>query len=298
MKKQVRLNSILGLAVMFGLLAYAPQPSFASCKNSGGSSGSSKFGSQVNGGSVTICAAAVAVTPARSAVVNKTVKVVAKTVSKPVSKSVSKTMMPPKPAAKAVFRKTPSPKVATKPVVKVVSKSVVKKKTLTKMVSKPSVANKTSAMADFTPASVFGAVYPSTDLSVGQQASFVSSAVQHYRTGSLLGLPTEVRFTPVQVLWNFGDGSGGSGSYAPHAFDSAGVHQIEVRVVYAISYRVKGSIAWIAEPDTITLADDLQVQVSAGSQLEPADQIDAEAGARVLLVGQDCLSKPGSFGCN
>ena len=288
MTNRVRLNSIIGLALMLSLLAVTPAPTFASCRNSGGSSGSSKFGSQVNGGSVTICASAVAVTPARSATVKTPVKVAtrvaAKVIAKVVSKPVAKTITKPKTA----FHKISTPKVVAKP--------VIKKKVATKVISKPSTSNKTAAAADFTPAAVNGNVYPSNELSLGQQASFVSSAVQHYRSGTLLGLPTEVRFTPISVSWNFGDGNSGTGGYAPHSFGSAGVHQVQMRVIYAISYRVKGSVAWISEPDSITVADDLLVNVAAGGGQAVA--IEAEADSRVLLVGQGCLQNPGSFGCN
>lgn len=293
MTNRVTLNSLIGLAIMFSLLAVAPSPSFAGCRNSGASSGSSKFSSQVNGGSVTICASAVAVTPARSATVKTPVKVVAK------GKSVAS--VPVKAPLKNAVKATVKPKIAfhrlpvAKP--KTISKLVTKKKIVAKIISKPSTANKTSAAADFTPASVSGSVYPSNELALGQQASFVSSAVQHYRAGTLLGLPTEVRFTPISVSWNFGDGSGGAGSYLAHAFSATGSHLVQVQVVYSVSYRVKGSVVWIAEPDSITVADDLVVEVSAGSATgETASE--PTAGNRVLLVGQNCLSNPGSFGCN
>ena len=269
---------------MLSLLAAAPQPSLASCKNSGGSQGANKLGSQVNGGSVTICASAVAVTPARKTVLKTPTKVTAKAVTKPVEK-------PAKPAVKSVpaFHKIAKPISKPKP--------VVKKKATTQVISKPGTANKTSAAADFTPAAVNGNVYPSTELTVGQQASFTSTAVQHYRTGKLLDLSTDVRFTPVSVSWNFGDGSAATGSYAPHTFNEAGVHQVQVLVMYSVSYRVKGSLAWIAEPDTITVADDLLVQVSSGFDFSEQPEVLASENRKVLLVAQDCLAKPGSFGC-
>ena len=274
---------------MLSLLAVAPAPSFAGCKNSGGSWGSSKFGSQVSGGSVTICASAVAVTPARSAVVKTPVKSIAKT----------KTVYKVSPAIKNVpaFHKISTPISAPKTVTKPAAKLAVKKKAATKIISKPSTANKTSAAASFTPSGVSGNVYPSNELSIGQQASFTSSAVQHYRSGTLLGTPTEVRFTPVSVIWDFGDGSSGTGSYAPHTFTTAGAHQVQVRVVYAVSYRVRGSVTWIAEPDAITVADDLMVAVSAGANYPIDSSSNSASNSKVLLVGQDCLVNPGSFGC-
>jgi hypothetical protein len=183
-------------------------------------------------------------------------------------------------------------------VIKPVVRITVEKKVATKVISKPSSANKTAAVASFTPAGVTGNVYPSSELLVGQQASFSSSAVLHYRAGKLLGVPTQVRFTPTSVFWDFGDGNSGSGSYVPHAFTSTGTHQVQVRVVYLVSYRVRGSLAWIAEPDSITVADNLLVDVAAGASY-PGDAAGySGANSKVLLVGQDCLANPGRFGCN
>lgn len=293
MTNRVTINSLLGLAIMLSLLAVAPSPSFAGCRNSGSSSGTSKFSSQVNGGSVTICASAVAVTPARSATVKTPIKVVAKTkalVSVPVRNALNKAAKP-KVNAKITFHRMPAPKPKAMP------KPVIKKKIVAKIIAKPSTANKTSAAADFTPAAVNGNVYPSTELSLGQQATFVANAVQHYRAGTLLGLPTEVRFTPISVSWNFGDGNGGLGSYSAHAFTAPGSHLVQVQVVYSVSYRVKGNVVWVAEPDSITVADDLVVAVSAGAATG-GTALEPTAGNRVLLVGQNCLSNPGSFGCN
>jgi hypothetical protein len=111
-------------------------------------------------------------------------------------------------------------------------------------------------------------------------------------------MPTEVRFTPVSVAWDFGDGYLVSGAYVGHAFASAGTHPVSVRVVYAVSYRLKGSATWIAEPDTITLSDELEVNVSVNSGSGSNGNQDQPAGNRVLLVGGDCLTRPTSFGCN
>jgi hypothetical protein len=290
MTNLARLHSIIGLTVMLSLLAVTPAPSFASCRNSGGSQGSSKYGSQVNGGSVTICASAVAVTPARKTVVKAPVKVVAKTApksgAKPAAKAVAKPVLKSVPAFHKIVKPTTSPK------------PVIKKKVTAKVIAKPGSTNTTSATADFTPAGVNGNVYPSNELAVGQQASFTSTAVKHYRTGKLLDLPTEVQFTPISVTWNFGDGSAAIGAYTPHVFSEAGVHQVQVLVVYSVNYRVKGSLAWVAEPDTITVADEILVDVSADAELGAQPEFEETDDPRVLLVGQDCLSNPGSFGCN
>lgn len=278
---QVKFNSLIGLFVMLSLLAFSPQPSFAGCKNSGGSSGSSKFGSQVQGSSVTICASAVQVSPARSAKLKSTISS-AKLVAAPI-----------KPAAKpAVFRKRFSPAVAIKP------KLVIAKKTAARIVSKPSKRNATAEVAAFTPAAVDGRVFPSNQLNVGQQASFSSSATQHFRMGTLLNLPTEVRFTPTSIYWDFGGGALLAGSSVDRVFSSAGVYPVQLRVIYAVSYRIKGSSAWISEPDTITLADEFLIDVSDTGGDDQQVDVEPLAAKRYLLVGQDCLQNPGSFGCN
>lgn len=283
MMHPVKMNSILGLAVMLSLLSFAPQPSYAACKNSGGSSGSNKVGSQVHGSSVTICASAVMISPARSV----TIKAVVKT-AKPAPTQAVK----PVPRLIPAFHKPPVRAQAPKP------KVIVTKKTTTKVVSKPSTKNATAAAAQFSPAALAANVYPSNQLAVGQQASFEAGAVQHYRTGTLLNLPTEVRFTPLSVAWNFGAGQYLTGAHVGHVFYSAGTHPVQVRVVYAVSYRIKGSPTWISEPDTITLADDMSVDVSASSITEIWPNEMPSAPRKVLLVGQDCIENPGTFGCN
>ena len=281
-----RASSFLGLALMFSLLTVMPDPSFAACKNAGGTSGNHKLGSQVNGSSVTICASAVTVNPARTAVVVKPIKQAPKPIAKPVV------------AKKAIFRKQPIA-APRQPVIKTVSKPVAKTKPLTKINSKTKTLsgskNVTSASAKFTPTGVTGMVYPSNQLGVGQVASFVSSAVVHYRSGILLAQPTEVRFTPVAIDWDFGAGVSGTGNSLSFVYDRQGTFAVQVKVRYAVAYRFKGSSQWIAEPDQIEVSDDLFVEVS---ELVSDEQPEAEAQRRVLLVGESCLERPGSFGCN
>ena len=285
----VKFNSILGLAVMLSLLVFAPPPSFASCKNSGGTSGSNKFGSQVNGGSVTICASAVSVTPARST----TLKVLAKPMPKVAAKPAAKPSVTRAAQATLGFHKlappVAKPKLPTKP---------KPTKATSKVISKPSAANRTSAAADFTPAANQTSVYPSNQLSIGQQARFVSSAVQHFRTGILLNLPTEVRFTPVSVSWDFGDGNLFAGTTVGYSFGSAGPRTVTAQVTYSISYRVRGSSKWIAEPDTITLADQIAVVVAGNSNSNFIANEPTAPRGKTLLVGTDCLEIPSAFGCN
>ncbi len=285
---------------MISLLVFAPEPSFAACRNSGGSSGSNSVGSQVNGSSVTICASALAVVPARTSVVKSKVVVKAKPTPVKAPAVFRRTQAPLKPKVTSIVSK-PKPNLVQAPVVK--PKVPTTTKIVNSVLTAPGSTSKSSATADFSPAAVSANVYPSDQLVVGQTASFSSSALQHFKSGTLLNLPTEVRFTPISVDWDFqGEGetqsSAGRGSYVNHVFSSAGLFQVQVMATYAVSYRLRGSLDWIAEPETISMVDDLLIYVSG----DGAEQTDVPAVTaperRVRLVSGDCLKRPGSFGCN
>ncbi|MBP7835271.1 MAG: PKD domain-containing protein [Rhodoluna sp.] len=300
MKPQLKINSFVGFGLMISLLVFAPEPSFAACRNSGGSSGNNSVGSQVNGSSVTICASALAVVPARTSVVKSKVVVKAKPTPAKAPAVFRRTQAPLQPKVMAPISK-PKPKVLIAPAAK--PKVAAQTKVVSNLVTAPGSASKSSATADFSPAAVSANVYPSDQLVVGQTASFSSSALQHFKSGTLLNLPTEVRFTPISVDWDFqGEGetqaSAGRGSYVNHVFSSAGLFQVQVMATYAVSYRLRGSLDWIAEPETISMVDELLIYVSG----DGAEQTDVPAitapERQVRLVSGDCLKRPGSFGCH
>lgn len=282
-----RIHSLLAMALMLCLVAAVPQPTWASCKNSGGSAGSHRIGSQVSSGSVTICASAVSVTPARTATVPAKPKVIAK--PKTVTPKVTK-IIPPvhrKPAAQPI-------KLAPKPAKKIVVKQPAKATPKPTVKTIPGSASTSASSAMFTPAGVTASVFPSSELSLGQVASFSSNPMVHFRAGSVLNLPTEVRFTPVSTTWILDGEVIGVGNSAYYSFAELGSHQVSVEVVYSVAYRVRGSALWIGEPDSITVLDDLSLQVS--TEADTWDYPEPPPG-RALLVGSDCLAQPGSFGC-
>lgn len=273
---------------MLSLVSFVPSPTWAACKNSGGSAGSQKFGSQVSGNSVTICAAAEQVTPARTAVVKSPPKIMAKVVVKTVA---------PK---KAVFRRQP-PRVVPAPAPKppIVSKRITKvvAKAKPKLITKLGSTNLTADSASFSPAQAIANVHPSNQLAIGQVATFSVLANTHFRSGSLLGSPTEVRFTPIATSWVFSQGSAGSGNTLHLAFDSTGTHTVQVAVTYSVAYRYKGLQNWVSEPDTIQVVDDLFVEVSESSSGQGIDE-GTQGSRRVLLVGEGCPARSVLFGCD
>lgn len=274
---------VLAAALVVSMLLFVPESATAGCKNAGGSVGARKYSSQVNGQAVSICSAAIAVTPARTAVVIKKVQVAAP--AKPIAR-VS-------PAQLARLKQLGFTETAKPKVVKLAKPKV---KTLKKVIKKSGTTTSTNGVIDFTPATPGIRVSPSHNLTLGQSATFSSTVGVHHRSGLLNRVPTEVRFTPVGYRWDMDDGADFTAAAAQHSFGSSGEYAVTLSVRFAIAYRVRGGVSWIADPDQIEMTSQKQITVSDADQsasTEPA----AEANNRVLLVGETCLAKPGTFGC-
>jgi hypothetical protein len=136
-------------------------------------------------------------------------------------------------------------------------------------------------------------------LVVGTPTNFFASASTHTSSGSLLGAPAEVRFTPVGYTWDYGDGStgtssGGGASWAAlglaefsetstsHVFESSGTLTIGLSVSYAAEYRFAGG-------EWRTVEGLLEVPG------EPMTAIADRAGT--VLVAEACAANPTGPGC-
>jgi hypothetical protein len=211
-----------------------------------------------------------------------------------------------KKSAPAVFRRPQTPiQIRTMfPVATVTKpKPSLKKPTVKKLSTFPGSTSKYAASADFSPVGPVASVFPSSQLTLGQTATFRSSASQHFQVGTLLSQPTEVRFTPVAIDWLFDPlepdrAVSFSGESVSHAFTSEGLHEVQLRATYTVSYRVRGGLSWISEPDSISLSDTIEVFVSDGSEAPPAAEATKPPRQKVRLVAQNCLERPGSFGCD
>jgi len=305
-----RLHTVLGLALIFSLMGFAPAPSWAGCKNSGGGGSSFNYGSEVAGTAVTICGNSSVVVPARSSTTTKPAP-------KPVSKTVTK--VPAKPALKAPLKAArpltmadiralirisdisspkqivvakPKPKPAPKPavIVKVPAKAV------SVLSSTPASASASSGSANFSPDEASAAVSPSSDLSVGELATFYSDPKVHYRLGAVLGHAAEVRFSPVQTSWQFGDGLSGSGAQATHSF-SSGNFDVRVTITYAVFYRLVGQLVWILDPGQIQMPAVVQVSVGDSSNWSPPEEEPLPTSKLPYLVSANCLANTSSVGC-
>jgi hypothetical protein len=136
-------------------------------------------------------------------------------------------------------------------------------------------------------------------LVVGIPTNFFAAARTHISSGSLLGAPAEVRFTPVGYMWDYGDGSTGTSSSGgaswaalglaefsetstSHVFESSGTLTIGLSVSYAAEYRFAGG-EWRSVEGLLQVPG------------EPMTAIADRAGT--VLVAEACAANPTGPGC-
>jgi len=133
----------------------------------------------------------------------------------------------------------------------------------------------------------------------GLETNFIASAGEREQTGTLLGQPVTVHFTPVAYDWIYGDGSGqtvatpgqswaasGLPDFAKtatsHAYEDRGTYTVTVTVEFAARYEFAGQ-GWSDIPGTLGLTSDpITVTVK---------------GVKTVLVGQTCDENPSGPGC-
>lgn len=287
-------NFLLAAALAMSMASFVPHNAMAACKNVGGSVGSYKYSSEVKGRSVTVCASALRVTPARTVVVNKKVLVAKPSKTKPKVSAAYKQLMkqlgfvtPKKQSVTSVKKIVKKPKQK----IKLVPKASQKK------VTKPGTVTNVKGASIFSPSAVSASVRPARTLKIWETANFAVSPTVQFRSGMVNQVPTTVRFTPVDVVWNFKDGTVAQGSSVFHSFMATGIFAVSYSVKFAVAYRVQGKKTWINEPDFISLPGKLPILI-ADTPMGPNPEISNSPNPRkVLLVGSDCESKPGSFGC-
>jgi hypothetical protein len=163
----------------------------------------------------------------------------------------------------------------------------------------PSLVVRISDLVNFKPAASTAGMEPSGWTLVGLPTNFFATASAHIRSGSLLGFPAEVRFTPAGYRWDYGDGSarnstsGGAGwaqlglpefseTTTSHSFSDRATRVITLTVNYSAAYRFAGR-GWRAVSGTLAV---------------PADPLTAVVGdAQTVLVGRDCVRNPSGPGC-
>jgi hypothetical protein len=154
-------------------------------------------------------------------------------------------------------------------------------------------------IASFRPATPGNGMEPAGWAIEGLPANFVAAASVEVVSGTLLGQPADVRFTPVGYRWAHSDGavveastSGAtwaalglrefSNTATSHVYAASGVYTVELEVVLRAEYRFAGS-AWRAIAGTLTVAGEPQ-RVLVG-------EVDT------VLTRGDCNANPTGPGC-
>ncbi len=154
-------------------------------------------------------------------------------------------------------------------------------------------------LAVFRPRPAIQYMQPDGWMVVGLPTNFVAVIERHVVSGTLLGAPADVRFTPQAYRWRYGDGSaarlGTTGASwqalglrefdatpTSHIFRASGTYVIELDVEYTAEYRFAGG-SWTPMSGVIVL---------------PANDLIATAGEAVtVLVDRDCARAPAGPGC-
>jgi hypothetical protein len=133
----------------------------------------------------------------------------------------------------------------------------------------------------------------------GLETNFYALTRTHVVTGTLLGRPAAVRFTPVGFHWDYGDGARVTRGTAGGSWASRGQHEFEhtptshrytrdgdytIRLVidFAAEYRFDGSVFHPISGVIPLRANDLRITVQ---------------GATTVLVERDCEVDPTGPGC-
>jgi hypothetical protein len=157
-----------------------------------------------------------------------------------------------------------------------------------------------SDIASFAPRAAVQFMQPDRWMVVGLPTNFYAQIDRHVVSGTLLGQPADVRFTPRAYNWSYGDGttalSGTPGNtwqalglaeFDPtatsHVYTVEGTYVIDLTVLYTAEYRWAGG-AWTPIAGRVEL---------------PANPLVAEAtsDAVTVLVDRDCTRAPVGPGC-
>lgn len=298
-------------AIMMSTYQLTPMPVWA-CTAS--SAGGFAYSSNTGPTSVTVCAKSVTITrtaatpvktPAVKAPIPKapvTKAPVAKPSPKPTPAKVIALLTPIKKGVPAALKK-PVPKIVAKPVAKSAPKPVAsptkpKASEIAAVNKGASSAASAAGEVSFSPSPISVSA-SATNAAVGQAVEFWANSSTHYRSGVLLGKATDVRFTPIETVWNSDQGQSSVGATVSWSFGSPGAVEVAARVTYSVSYQIAGASGWVSSGE-IAVSDSVGLVVLEGS--EPPREgtliFDDQPSKIVRLVGNNCISRSAVFGCN
>lgn len=153
-------------------------------------------------------------------------------------------------------------------------------------------------VAQFAPAPVTTTAEPGNVGVVGMPTNFVATVAAHTATGTLLDRPVTVRFTPVRVVFDHGDGTTavtpdggrtwsmlGQAPFTPtetsHTYARRGTYSTRTTVAYTAQVDVGGG--WFAVPGELSI--------------EGASRDIRIYEATTALVARTCEERPAAVGC-
>lgn len=133
---------------------------------------------------------------------------------------------------------------------------------------------------------------------VGMPANFVTAASEQQLTGTLLGYPVTVRFTPTAFVFSYGDGTTQRAASGGASWEASGAAQFtptDTSHVYAErgSYVTGVTIEYAAAVDFGAGWQPVDGVVTARSAGYPVEVVEA----RTALVDRTCLENPTGPGC-
>ncbi len=158
-----------------------------------------------------------------------------------------------------------------------------------------------SDLARFRPDPGTDNMQPNGWMIVGLDTNFYARAQTQIKSGTLLGQPATVRFTPARYAWMYGDGDARTTSTAgttwaaqginefdptptSHIYRDPGHYYIDLTIGFAPEYRYAASTEWIPVSGLVWV---------------PANRLEAVAsrGAKTVLVEDECTINPSGPGC-
>lgn len=122
-------------------------------------------------------------------------------------------------------------------------------------------------------------------IQAGEIASFQGLTRKHSRFRLLLGVPTEIRFTPTAPVWILdGKKTATSWIFSTSSLLS-GLHRVEFSVVYRISFRL-----WLR-------GEFRRVSRTIVSHAQPAAILVGDRARHPRYVTYGCLERPSAIGC-
>ena len=127
---------------------------------------------------------------------------------------------------------------------------------------------------------------PNGQVAIGSHVAFrsVSQSVTRYRY--LLGIPTQIKFTPVGYFWRFSDGKTSTAKNLRRRIVQAAALSANLKVSFSVKFRLASGGAWRLLDRTVQLnAAPVRLNVSTSQKPKP----------RYVLY--NCLQRPQAPGC-